>query len=97
MRELGWTVEAHQLDISDGKAVAVAIDEHVARFGSLDAVFANAGIGDGPGFWDGANHQRVPAGSIENLAQSNWARIMDVNLNGTAYTVDPAASRSEAV
>lgn len=97
MRERGWTVEARQLDISDRKAIAVAIDEHVARFGSLDAVFANAGIGDGPGFWDGANQRRVPEGSIENLAQSNWERIIDVNLNGTAFTVSEAARAMKAL
>lgn len=46
MRELGWTVRAHQLVISDVGAVAAAIDEHVGHFKSLDAVFANAGIGN---------------------------------------------------
>lgn len=97
MRSLGWTVEARCLDVSNAADVARAIDEHVDRFGSLDAVFANAGIGDGPGFWDGANHQRVPEGSIENLAQSSWAHIMDVNLHGTAYTVSNAARAMKAL
>jgi NAD(P)-dependent dehydrogenase (short-subunit alcohol dehydrogenase family) len=97
MRGLGWTVEARQLDISDAAAVATAIDDHVARFGSLDAVFANAGIGDGPGFWDGANRRRNPAGEIENLTSSNWARIIDINLNGTAYTIAEAARAMKAL
>lgn len=97
MRELGWSVEARQLDISDHEAVAAAIDEHVERFGSLDTVFANAGIGDGRGFWDGANHRRVPEGEIENLASSNWAQIIDVNLNGTAYTISQAARAMKAL
>jgi Dehydrogenases with different specificities (related to short-chain alcohol dehydrogenases) len=97
MRDLGWTVHARQLDISDATAVAAAIDEHVARFKSLDAVFANAGIGDGPGFWDAANQRRNPEGEIENLAQSNWSRILDVNLNGTAYTVSEAARAMKAL
>lgn len=97
LRALGWSAHARCLDISDADDVAAAIDEHVARFGSLDAVFANAGIGDGPGFWDGANHQRIPEGSIANLPQSHWARIMDVNLNGTAYTVSSAARAMKAL
>lgn len=97
MRERGWTVEARQLDISDASEVALAIDEHVARFGSLDAVFANAGIGDGPGFWDAANQRRVPAGEIENLLDSSWSKIIDVNLNGTAYTVSQAARAMKAL
>lgn len=97
MRGLGWTVEACQLDVSDAGAVAAAIDGHVARFGSLDAVFANAGIGDGPGFWNAANHRRVPEGEIENLVRSNWARIIDVNLNGTAYTISEAARAMKAL
>ena len=97
MRSRGWTAEARCLDISDAADVAAAIDEHVERFSGLDAVFANAGIGDGPGFWDGANHRRIPDGSIENLSQSNWSRIIDVNLNGTAYTVSNAARAMKAL
>jgi NAD(P)-dependent dehydrogenase (short-subunit alcohol dehydrogenase family) len=97
MRELGWDVVSRQLDISDGEDVGRAIDEHVACFGSLDVVFANAGIGDGPGFWDAANHERAPAGAIENLRGSNWSRIIDVNVNGTAYTVSEAARAMKAL
>lgn len=97
MRARGWKVEARCLDISDSADVAAAIDEHVARFGSLDAVFANAGIGDGPGFWDPANQRRIPEGSVENLGQSNWSRIMDVNVNGTAFTVSNAARAMKAL
>lgn len=97
MRSRGWTVEARCLDISNAADVALAIDEHVARFGSLDAVFANAGIGDGPGFWDGRTQQRIPEGGIENLAQSNWPQIIDVNINGTAYTVSNAARAMKAL
>jgi len=97
MRSLGWTVEARRLDIGDPDDVAAAIGEHVARFGSLDAVFANAGIGDGPGFWDAANRRRIPAGEIENLADSGWSDIIDVNLNGTAHTVSQAARAMKAL
>ncbi len=97
MRDLGWDVVARQLDVSDAADTRKAIEEHVERNGSLDAVFANAGIGDGPGFWNGAAHERNPDGSIENLVDSSWSKIIDVNLNGTAYTIAEAARAMKAL
>ncbi|WP_343525433.1 SDR family oxidoreductase [Sphingomonas sp.] len=97
MRAQGWSVVARRLDIGDPADIAAAIDEHVARFGSLDAVFANAGIGDGPGFWDAAHRRRNPTGEIENLEQSGWSDIIAINLNGTAHTVSQAARAMKAL
>ncbi len=97
MRDLGWEVVARQLDISDAADTRKAIEEHVERYGSLDAVFANAGIGDGPGFWNAAAQERNPEGSVENLTDSHWAKIIDVNLNGTAYTISEAARAMKAL
>jgi NADP-dependent 3-hydroxy acid dehydrogenase YdfG len=60
-------------DVSDYDQVAAAAEAGAARFGRLDAVFANAGTGlDTPGTATGDPHE--------------WRRMLEVNVNGLAYT-----------
>lgn len=61
-------------DVADEAAVDAAIAACVERFGSLDIVFANAGIGD-------------PEPSLlHEYSTENWNTVIGVNLNGVFNT-----------
>jgi NADP-dependent 3-hydroxy acid dehydrogenase YdfG len=59
-------------DVRDRTAVGVAADEVVERFGRLDVVVANAGVG--------------AYGPFVELDPERLEVMIDVNLNGTLYT-----------
>ena len=59
-------------DVRDRAAVGAAVDEVVARFGRLDAVVANAGVG--------------AYGPFVELDPERLESMIDVNLKGTLYT-----------
>jgi NADP-dependent 3-hydroxy acid dehydrogenase YdfG len=59
-------------DVRDRAAVGAAVDEVVARFGRLDAVVANAGVG--------------AYGPFVELDPERLEAMIDVNLKGTLYT-----------
>lgn len=65
---------AYTCDVTDYTAQEKLVKDVVHHFGSLDAVFANAGIGGEPGGFSGA--------PVES-----WRRIVDVNILGVAYTL----------
>jgi NAD(P)-dependent dehydrogenase (short-subunit alcohol dehydrogenase family) len=75
-------------DVTDEHSVSGAVREVAGRFGALDVVVANAGIG--------------AQGTVEESSDEEWHRVLDVNVVGTARTVRAAlphlrASRSSAV
>jgi 2-keto-3-deoxy-L-fuconate dehydrogenase len=57
-------------DVTDDAAVARAVAEAADRFGGLDCVVNNAGIG--------------AQGTVEDSADDEWLRVLDVNVVGTA-------------
>lgn len=63
-----------ECDVSDARSVERAIATTVEAFGTLDIVFANAGIN---GVW----------APIEELQPDEWERTLDINLKGTFLTV----------
>ena len=57
-------------DLADDAAVRAAVAEAVAALGGLDILVNNAGIG--------------AQGSVETATDDDWARVLDVNVIGTA-------------
>ncbi|OYU50330.1 MAG: 3-oxoacyl-ACP reductase [Rhizobiales bacterium PAR1] len=64
-------------DVSDHGAVNAAFDALVAKFGRLDVVFNNAGIGAPPVQWD-------------ELPVEAWKAVVDTNLSGVFYCMQAA-------
>ena len=72
---LGGVTTVH-LDVTDYQACADAVASTLAAHGSLDAVWANAGIGIG--------------GPVELVDPDIWTRVVEVNLIGAYNTVRAA-------
>ncbi|KQR65077.1 short-chain dehydrogenase [Frigoribacterium sp. Leaf172] len=69
-------IDAHQVDVSDSRAVEAAVIAAAAAHGGLDAVVTAAGI-DTPAPLDG-------------ISTETWEKIVAVNLLGTVSTVRAA-------
>lgn len=67
-------VRAYQVDVTDGRTVAAAAQDFIARFGPPDLVIANAGVGVGTRGED-----------IEDVAKLR--RVLEVNVTGLAATL----------
>lgn len=89
LRAEGAEARAAVVDVSDLAQVAAAFDGHMAVFGGLDIAFANAGWDAGNGFWSPVG-ERNPAGQIDVYDPQAWRRSIDINLNGTYYTIREA-------
>lgn len=76
-RELGDDLLALAADATDVPALEKAVDATVAKFGKLDIVFANAGIGG-----------RTPVGGT---TREGFQQVIDTNLTGVFFTVQAAA------
>lgn len=77
-------LEGIAADVSDGASVAEALAEVERRFGGLDIVVNNAGIG--------------AFGTVEGLDDAEWARVLGINVTGMARVVSaalPLLRRSE--
>jgi NAD(P)-dependent dehydrogenase (short-subunit alcohol dehydrogenase family) len=81
LQAAGCEVDSVVLDIGDTDALHGAINATAARYGRLDAVFANAGISAGPGF--AVNE----TGLLENIDVANFQRVLDINLTATMLTM----------
>ena len=63
-----------RLDVANEADWLQAIESTVARFGKLDVLVNNAGIGS-----RGPDGEQV---TIENLTEGQWDRVMDINAKG---------------
>jgi NAD(P)-dependent dehydrogenase (short-subunit alcohol dehydrogenase family) len=91
----GYTVRTAILDVTDRAMCGAVFDGHAAAFGGLDICFANAGLGEGPGFVapDGS---RVPDGQVDTYDPALWDRSIAINLTGSYNTMRGAARLMKA-
>lgn len=73
IREFGGEALPIEMDVTDPAAVASGVAALVERFGTIDIVFANAGL--------------MPASDITSLKVDEWHRMVDVNVKGVLNTV----------
>ncbi|WP_372421886.1 SDR family oxidoreductase [Salinarimonas chemoclinalis] len=78
--ERATTIPCDVSDYADQERMAATV---VERFGRLDAVFANAGVGGEPGGFSGAPPE-------------SWRRIVEVNILGVAHTLRATLSHVKA-
>ncbi|GAC03762.1 SDR family NAD(P)-dependent oxidoreductase [Paraglaciecola chathamensis] len=92
MQAEGHSVTGRVLNVADRQDLDLAFDEVVAREGSLDTVFANAGIDPGPGFAAlDMEGNKSAQNYIENYTDDRWDKVMRVNLDGAFYSLRAAA------
>ncbi|MFQ5830828.1 MAG: SDR family NAD(P)-dependent oxidoreductase [Candidatus Methylomirabilia bacterium] len=77
LERLGAQVMARPADVSQPDHVAAFVDETVGRFGRLDVLVNNAGVG----------HPHVP---LLELSVEEWDRVLSINLRG-AYLMARAS------
>lgn len=76
-QEIGGGARGVVCDVRDPEAVREAIEAHVAAFGGMDVLFANAGVG----------HFKP----VHQLGVDEWQQMIDTNLSGVFYCVKYAA------
>lgn len=77
IREAGGRAASYAADVRDRERLGVVVDEVVAEFGEIGVVFTGAGV-------SGA---RVDS---HELSEQDWRGVLDINLNGTFFTIQAA-------
>ena len=72
-KEIGPDTLAVPTDVTQGADAARMVDRTLERFGRVDALFANAGI--------------FLRGPLMDSGPDDWARVLDVNINGVLRCV----------
>lgn len=75
----GPAIQAIASDVSQGASVRALFSQIELRFGRLDVLFNNAGMG-------------APRVSIEALSEEDWRKVVDVNLTGSFLCAQAAFS-----
>jgi 3-oxoacyl-[acyl-carrier protein] reductase len=88
----GWRGRFCPCDVRDAKRIAEVVEETVGEHGRIDILVNNAGV---------AGAAFAPGGSsyVEDLAEEDWDRLLDVNLKGTflmCRAVIPVMKRQRA-
>lgn len=86
----GGNVWGQIVDVTDRTNMEEAFARVAAEHGSIDIVFANAGIDAGPGFLT-AEGERNPHGEIDNLEDEHWDKVIATNLTSVFNTIKLAA------
>jgi NAD(P)-dependent dehydrogenase (short-subunit alcohol dehydrogenase family) len=77
LSERGVRVHAQKVDVADSRAVADGMRECAEVLGRIDAVFANAGIGQ--------------VGEFLDLSDDDYHAVLRTNLDGVVWTLREAA------
>lgn len=75
--EFAGTAKVEICDVSDPVAVASAFNNTVTRFGRLDFLFNNAGVGN-------------PPGPFEDWTPEQWRSVLEVNVDGMFFCLQQA-------
>ena len=75
--EIGDAALAIQCDVSDPESVAKAFSTVKAKFGRLDLLFNNAGVG-------------IPSGLLEQVSAPDWKKVLETNVGGVFYCTQEA-------
>ncbi|MGA2815746.1 MAG: SDR family NAD(P)-dependent oxidoreductase [Xanthobacteraceae bacterium] len=89
-RSVGQDVRGEVVDVTDRMALDRSFDATARHYGRLDVVFANAGIGGGPGFLK-LDGERNPDRALENIPGDLWDRVIAVDLTSVFATLQAAA------
>jgi NAD(P)-dependent dehydrogenase (short-subunit alcohol dehydrogenase family) len=81
--EIGGRAIAFAADVTSEDAVHNLVDQTVAKFGRLDIMVNNAGIGEKP----------IP---IDQRPAAKWQRVIDTNLTSVFYGIKHAARAMKA-
>lgn len=81
IREAGGEATGRVLDVSDPRAVAAAVSAVMIEHGRLDIMVANAALTGSSAY----------VGSLVDVTDEQWRRIIDVNLSGVFYCAREAA------
>jgi 3-oxoacyl-[acyl-carrier protein] reductase len=91
---------ARACDVADSAAVAKIFAEIEQRYGRIDVVVSNAGVGSAPGDGFDKFQERLAqrteqmmrgemptifADHIPDMGDAGWQRVLNINLNGTFY------------
>jgi NAD(P)-dependent dehydrogenase (short-subunit alcohol dehydrogenase family) len=79
LRPDGGVAEAVELDVRDGAAVEALVADVVGRYGRIDYVFNNAGVGVG--------------GAVRDYTLDDWRYVVEVNLMGVIHGAHAAYGR----
>lgn len=86
----GSDVRGEVVDVTDRAALDRSFDAAAVAHGRIDVVFANAGIGGGPGFLD-LNSERRPDGAFESISDERWDASIAHHLTSVFWTIQAAA------
>jgi len=73
----GDRVLAVPTDVADAASVKALFDKAVERFGRVDMLFNNAGVGN-------------PPGPFEDWTPEQWKAVIDIDVNGMFYCIQQA-------
>ena len=79
----GATATVAQVDVSEEAAVEAGVAALLERYGRVDFVAANAGLGSG-------------APAFDEMTTETWRRVLAVNLDGVFWTLRAAARHMKA-
>jgi NAD(P)-dependent dehydrogenase (short-subunit alcohol dehydrogenase family) len=91
----GADVRGETVDVTDRAALDRAFDSTARHYGRLDVVFANAGIGGGPGFLK-LDGERNAERALEKIPGDIWDKIIAVDLTSVFATLQAAARHMKA-
>jgi NAD(P)-dependent dehydrogenase (short-subunit alcohol dehydrogenase family) len=89
LSQAGAEIRHDVVDVTDRVRLDQAFDAAAQANGRIDVVFANAGIGGGPGFLS-IDGERNPTGAFESISDERWDTLIDTNLSSVFATIQAA-------